>query len=100
MLIVWRMKQDIEYNMAFVISQGLIDGEDSKATIEAWDKYTDSYYPYLAGERGRRDKAAMGALLKEVGKGFLGVKPLQSLIKSRIHKQRKRADGNRDGTLS
>ena len=89
MILVWQMRQDIEYYETRVLVQAALDIEDSgKAVQEAWKSYTDAFFPHVRGRRELGDKAALAALIKEVKKGGLLVRPIQSLVKSKIHSKR------------
>lgn len=95
MLLVWRMRQDCEYNSVRAVVQSAIDPDQGKSTQDAWAEFSDSFYPYLKEHRRKGDKAAIDYLLKEVAKGPMRVIPLVPLVKSRLHgKRRKDADSD------
>lgn len=90
MLMVWRMRQDIEFQKTRVIinaniaaaAQGdAIEGAN-KQLQEAWQDFLDEMYPYQKGRRVRTDQAAIDFLKQEVAKGPLTVTPLQPVGKA------------------
>jgi hypothetical protein len=95
MLLVWRMRQEREYNAIRAVVQSAIDPDQGKSTQDAWAEFSDSFYPYLKEQRKRGDKAAIDYLMKEVARGPLKITPLVPLVKSRLHgKRRKDADSD------
>ena len=89
MILVWQMRQDIEYYGNRVLVQAAIEIKDGgKAASEAWQKFTDVFYPHVKGKRDRGDKAALASLMREVAKGGLKVRPLHSLVRSKLHSKR------------
>jgi hypothetical protein len=89
MLLVWRMRQDREYNAIRVFVQAAIDPDQGKSTQDAWKEFSDTFFPYLKGQKRRGDKAAIDYLMKEVSRGPLTVKPLVPLVKSRLRGTRR-----------
>lgn len=87
-ILVWWMRRDIDYYLARTMVQSAIDPDEGKSTSEAWKEFTEHFYPYLKGQRKRHDQAAMGALMKEVKKGFMAVRPLVPLVKSKLSSRR------------
>ena len=54
-ILVWQMRQDIEYYAHRVLVQAAIEIKDGgKAAADAWQKYTDVFFPHV---KGRRDAA-------------------------------------------
>lgn len=101
MILVWQMRQDIEYYGTRALVQAAIDIQDGgKAADEAWKKYTDAFYPHVKGRREMGDKAALAMLMREVKKGGLKVRPLQPLVKSKLHSKRIKHYGSDDDNLS
>ena len=95
MLLVWRMRQDREYNATRAIVQAAIDPDQGKSTQDAWKEFSDSFYPYLKEQTKRGDKAAIDYLMKEVARGPLKIIPLVPLVKSRL-RSKKRSDSDAD----
>ena len=91
MILLWQMRQEAEYYLTRVIVQSSIDPDQGKSTTEAWKEFTDHFYPYLAEEVKRGDKAALDVLWKEIRRGGLSVRPLEPLVKSKMAKLRKEA---------
>ena len=83
-ILVWWMRQDLHYYGVRVAVQAMIDPDKGKAAEDAWKEFTDYFYPFLKGQRKRHDKMAIGALMKEVKRGFLSVRPLAPLVKSKL----------------
>lgn len=101
MILVWQMRQDIEYYATRALVQAAIDIEDGgKAASEAWAKYSDVFYPHVKKRRDLGDKAALAMLMKEVRKGGLRVRPLQPLVKSKLHSKRIKLYGPDDNDMS
>ncbi len=90
MLLVWRMRQDIEFQKTRVTvnatlaaaAQGDQIATANKELQEAWQDYLDEAYPYQKGQRVRTDQAAVDFLKQEVAKGPLTVTPLQPVGKA------------------
>lgn len=90
MLLVWRMRQDIEFQKTRVMvnatlasaAQGDMIESANKQLQEAWQDYLDEVYPYQKGQRVRTDQAAIEFLKQEVAKGPLTVTPLQPVGKA------------------
>lgn len=101
MILVWQMRQDIEYYATRALVQAAVETDDEgKAVQEAWKSYTDAFFPHVKGRREMGDKAALAALMKEVKKGGLRVRPVQSLVKSKLHSKRIRHYERDDNDLS
>lgn len=90
MLLVWRMRQDIEFQRTRVVvnatlaasAQGDNIQSANKGLQEAWQDFLDEVYPYQKGQRVRVDEAAIEFLKREVAKGPLTVTPLQPVGKA------------------
>lgn len=90
MLLVWRMRQDIEFYRTRVLVNAIIasaaQGENveaaNKEVSEAWQDFIDEMYPFQKGQRVRTDQAAIEFLKQEVAKGPLKVTPLQPVGKA------------------
>lgn len=90
MLLVWRMRQDIEFQKTRVMVNAMVasaaQGDNiqaaNKELQEAWQDYLDEVYPYQKGQRNRTDSAAIEFLKQEVAKGPLTVTPLQPVGKA------------------
>jgi len=101
MILVWQMRQDIEYHTTRVIVQAAVDIEDDgKAVQDAWKTYADAFFPHLKERRVLGDKAAMDMLMKEIKKGGLSVRPLTTLVKSKLHSRRIKNIGKTDDDMS
>ena len=89
MILVWQMRQDIEYYSTRALVQAAVNIEDDgKAVQDAWKSYTDAFFPHVKGRREHGDQAALASLMKEVKKGGMKVRPLMSLVKSKLHSKR------------
>jgi hypothetical protein len=96
-ILVWQMREDAEYYRIRAIVQAAMDiKDDGKAAQDAFKEFADHFFPYLAGEQKRGDKAALQYLMKEIKKGGLAVRPLEPLMKSKMAKKRRKAA--QDGT--
>lgn len=89
LILVWQMRQEIEFHALRVLVQGAVDPDQGKSTIEAWGEFGEHFYPYLKNHQKRSDQIALESLYKEIKKGGLKVIPLSPLIKSRLHKKRR-----------
>jgi len=88
MLLVWRMRQDIEVQKTRVLAEAIIAAasgtdEANKRLQEAWSQYVDDAYPFKRGRRVRADQAAMEYFKREAAKGPLRVVPLQPLTRAK-----------------
>jgi len=101
MILVWQMRRDIEYYGTRCLVQAELDiKDDGKAVQDAWKQYTDAFFPHVKSKRDIGDKSAMDVLMKEVKKGGLAVRPLQPLVKSKIHSKRIKHYGGDDDNMS
>lgn len=101
LILVWQMRQDIEYYSTRCLVQAAIDVQDGgKAANEAWKEYTDAFFPHVKGKRSHGDQAALSMLMKEVKKGGLSVRPMEPLMKSKIHSKRIKHYGPDDNDMS
>lgn len=98
MLLVWRMRQDIEVQKTKAIVQAIVaaasDGKDANDMLQtAWDQFLDEVYPFKRGRRIKADQAAIKYLEQEAARGPLQVIPLQQLSKgkSRIRARARKA---------
>jgi len=90
MLLVWRMRQDIEFQRTRVTINAILasaaQGDNvqaaNKELQDAWQDYLDESYPYQKGQRTKTDSAAIEFLKQEVAKGPLTVTPLQPVGKA------------------
>jgi hypothetical protein len=82
MLMVWRMRQDIELQKTRAVVQAVVaaagEGEEASKQLEsAWNDFLDEHQPYKRGTQKRQDGGAMEYLMEEVKRGPLKVIPLQ-----------------------
>lgn len=88
MLMVWRMRQDIEMQKvravvsAVIASNSEADGA-AKDMKDAWQDLLDDMYPYQRGQRVKSDQAALDFLKQETERGWLKITPLQPVGKVR-----------------
>jgi hypothetical protein len=90
MLLVWRMRQDIEFQRTRVMVNAVLaaaaQGENiqsaNKELQDAWQDFLDESFPYQKGQRVKTDEAAIEFLKQEVAKGPLTVTPLQPVGKA------------------
>lgn len=90
MLLVWRMRQDIEFQRVRVMvnatlaaaAQGDNIQSANKELQDAWQDFIDESYPYQKGQRVRTDDAAIEFLKQEAARGPLAVTPLQPVGKA------------------
>jgi len=91
MLLVWRMRQDIEVQKTKAIVQAVIASaadaanldEANKRLSESWDQYLDEVFPFKRGRRVKADQLAIEYLKQEAARGPLRVIPLQPLTKAK-----------------
>lgn len=101
MLLVWRMRQDIEVQKTKAIVQAIVaaasEGEEANKTLmTAWDQYLDEVFPFKRGRRVKADQLAIEYLKREAARGPLHVVPLQPLTKAKSRlraRSRKVQDG-------
>lgn len=101
-LIVWRMRQDIQLQekralVTAVVAAGSDAENRDKVVQEAWQGYLDEYYPYKRNIIQTQDQKAIEYLKSEVKKGPLQVTPLQALNKgsSKLRRQKDIVEGKR-----
>jgi len=100
-ILVWQMRQDAEYHAVRAVVQSSVDaGDDGNALQDAWKGFTEHFYPHLKEEQSRYKQAAMARLKKESERGPLAVRPLAPLIKSKLHKKRRKIIGADDAVMS
>lgn len=93
MLMVWRMRQDIEIQRtrllvdAIIVSNAPVSEQTPKILREAWADYLNEILPFRNKLEKGQDETAMDYLKREVAKGPLRVVPLQPLTKSRKRKR-------------
>ena len=99
MLLVWRMRQDIEVQKTKAIVEAIVaaaseDKDANKRLLEAWDQYLDEVYPFKRGRRVSADRAAIEYLKQDAARGPLKVVPLRPLTnaKSKIRSRARRDD--------
>lgn len=89
MLLVWRMRQDIELQRTRVTVNAVIaaatadDDKDAayKELDKTWKGYLEDLLPFERGRMHTQDQMAVDYLKQEVAKGPLKITPLQSLNK-------------------
>lgn len=97
MLLVWRMRQDIELQRTRTMVNAVIaaaaEAEDAdsayKELDKTWQCYLEDLFPFNRGKVHSQDQRAIDYLKSEVAKGPLQITPLQSLSKptSRIRRR-------------
>jgi hypothetical protein len=94
---VWLRRQEIEANKVKVLAQGMSDQlvGNNKATIEAYQHFLESAFPFLEKHRKLSDDEMVKRLQEEVQKGPLHfspvvMKPLRDHV-SRVSETRKRS---------
>jgi len=105
MLLVWRMRQDIEFQKTRAIVQAVIaaasenSDKSDKQLQDTWQDLLDDMYPFQRGQRKRADQSAMDVLKREVARGPLRVKPLQPVgrVQSKMKTQylRRQQEGSK-----
>jgi hypothetical protein len=89
MLLVWQMRQEIEFYKVSAVMNTLVGAatdnvEDGNKTIKkAYEDLMDAFYPHQKGKRVKADQAALDVLRAEAARGPLKVTPLQSVSKVR-----------------
>ena len=88
MLMVWRMRQDIEMQKVRAVVSAVISSNSdadgaAKDMKDAWQDLLDDMYPYQRGQRVKSDQAALDFLRQEAERGWLKVIPLQPVGKAR-----------------
>lgn len=96
MLLVWRMRQDIELQRTRALANAIIVSSQPERTdfdkvlSAVWDDYRNALLPYQVGMMKNQDQAALDYLRKEVARGALSVKPLAPLTPPSSHRRGKR----------
>jgi hypothetical protein len=94
MLLVWRMRQDVELQRTRALANAIIvssqqgDSND-KILRESWTAYRDALLPYQKVMTETQDQKAMDFLKREVARGPIKVQPLQSLSQGTFRRRRR-----------
>lgn len=97
MLLVWKMRQEIDFQKTRVIANTLIiaaqlNARDvNKDLTTSWDEYRHTMFPYQKNITQTQDQLALDYLRKEVARGPITVKPLAPLTPTSGARKRKRA---------
>lgn len=77
-LTVWLRRQEIDYHRTKTIVVGLLDTirQDGTTSVKAFDEFRGALFPFLSKEKKETDKALIGTMEKEVGKGSISFNPL------------------------
>jgi hypothetical protein len=70
----------------------ILDSEEKKKAIEAYEAYFKTAFPYIETDERRTDEKLIDFLRKEVERGPLEIKPLDMGVRSRMASRRRRAD--------
>lgn len=94
MLLVWRMRQDVEFQRTRVLANAIIvsaqqGGENDKILRESWEAYRGALLPYQKAMTETQDKKAMDFLRREISAGPLKVIPMQSLNQGALRRRRR-----------
>lgn len=97
MMMVWRMRQDVELNKTRAIIQALIaaasEGEEGNKNMHAaWADYMEELFPFKRGVKKSADQAAIDFLKREVAKGPLRVTPLQPIGRAQSRMKTRQAE--------
>ena len=95
MLLVWRMRQDIELQRTRVLANAIITsgqaGADNDRLLrDSWKEYKDALLPYTKIQTLTQDQRAIDFLKGEAGRGPLKVIPLQGLGHTSASRRRSR----------
>lgn len=97
MMMVWRMRQDVELNKTRALIQAMIataseDESGNKNMHEAWSDFVEEMFPFKRGVKKSADQAAIDYLKQEVAKGPLRVIPLQPIGKAQSRMKTRQAE--------
>ena len=103
MLLVWRMKQEIEFQKTRVLANTMIltsqaGGQDAnKGITSSWEEYRHTMFPFQKHVTQTQDQIALDYLRKEVARGPVSVKPLAPLTPSSGARRKKRRAKRHEG---
>lgn len=96
MLLVWRMRQEIEFQRTRALVNTIIvssqpDRTDAAKMLEQhWDEFRHTMFPYQRAMTQSQDQAALEYLRKEVARGPVQVRPLAPLTSTPGMRSRRR----------
>lgn len=96
MLLVWKMRQEIEFQKTRVIANTMIIAAQlttrdvNKDLTASWDEYRHTMFPYQKNVTRTQDQLALDYLRKEVARGPISVKPLAPLTPASGARRRRR----------
>lgn len=85
-LVLWRMRQQVEFHKSRVVVQALLaqQGVESKHVEAAYDDLRSAYFPF---EKAKRDEEIVDlkkVMHRELARGAIAVKPLADLTKDNM----------------
>jgi len=97
MMMVWRMRQDVELHKTRALIQAMIaaasEGEDGNKNMHAaWADYMEELFPFKRGLKRHADQAAIDYLKQEVARGPLKITPLQPLGRAQSRMKKRQAE--------
>lgn len=108
-LVVWRMRQNIEFQKTRVVVQAQMSqqGVEAKLIERAFEDLRGAFFPFEKTQKEETNDQLRKALMKEIGRGGLSIKPMMDLTRTQMkqkltkgaHVLTQRADLLREGRL-
>lgn len=88
-LVVWKMRQNIEFQKTRVVVQAQMSqqGVEGKLIEKAFEDLRQAFFPFERTEREETIDSLRKALMKEVGRGGLSVKPMMDLTRAQMRQK-------------
>jgi hypothetical protein len=109
MLVLWRMRQQIEFQKSRSVITALLNqqGAEAKYIEQAYDDLRESFFPFEKGEKEEEIATLKKVMQKELSRGPLSVKPMVDLTRDKMKKKlakgerimKEKADRLKKGTL-
>lgn len=93
-LIVWKMKQQIEFQKARVATQALMSqkGAEEKNIQKAFDDLKEAFFPYDKNEKASETKKMKQVMLREMSRGPLSVTVTEDPNRKKMQSKLARGD--------
>ena len=85
-LVVWRMRQQIEFHKSRVVVQALLNqqGAEAKHIEEAYDDLREAFFPFEKAKKAEEITDLKKVMHQELARGALSVKPMMDLTKDSV----------------
>lgn len=110
MLVLWRMRQQIEFQKSRSVITALLNqqGAEPKYIESAYEDLRNSFFPFEKSEREEEISLLKKVMEKELARGPLSVKPMVDLTRDKMKRKlakgeailKERADRLRKGALN